>query len=167
MAAVHSSRTQTIPHVPAQGCWCVCEDKWALPENHPAPLNSKPRLIKHSFPVFLLDVIYTFSKAHGITSKWSWTIRISLKGFTVDKEHIQPTQLEGIHFECPFSNSCNNLIPLVSVSTVNGLNGPCSVPSDNRPILGHSFYARITAANCKALVLDTLKCCNKCLQLTS
>lgn len=58
-------------------------------------------------------------------------------------------------------------MPLVSVSTVNGLNGPCSVPSDYIPILGHSFYARITAANCKALVLDTLECCNKCLQLTS
>lgn len=92
---------------------------------------------------------------------------MSLKDWAVDKEHRQPTQLEGIHSECPFSNSCNNLIPLVSVSTVNGLNGPCSVPLDYIPISGHSFYARITAANCKALVLDTLECCNKCLQLTS
>lgn len=92
---------------------------------------------------------------------------MSLKDCTVDKERVQPTQLEGIHLECPFSNSCNNLIPLVSVSTVNGLNGPCSVPSDYILILGHSFYARISAANCKALVLETLKCCSKCLQLTS
>lgn len=58
-------------------------------------------------------------------------------------------------------------MPLVSVSTVNGPNGPCGVLSDYILILGHSFYAHITAANCKALVLYTLECCNKCLQLTS
>lgn len=58
-------------------------------------------------------------------------------------------------------------MPLVSVSTVNGPNGPCGVPSDYILILGHSFYAHITAANCTTLMLDTLKCCNKCLQLTS
>lgn len=146
---------------------CVYKDKRALPRKYPAPLYSKAKVNQTLIPVFMLGVIYTSNKAHSITSKWWWTIRISLKDCAVDKKHTQPTQLEGIHLECPFSNSCNNVIPLVSVLTVNGLNGPCSAPSDSAPMLGHSFHARITTTNCKALVWDTLECCGKCLQLTS
>lgn len=106
---------------------------------------------------FLLG-LFRPQESQSSAPKRSRVIRIRFKTMLVDKEHTQASQLEGSHSECPFSNRCNNLMPLVSVSTVSGLNGPCSVPSDSMLILGQRFYAHITAANCKALVLDPLEC---------